>query len=299
MPNPTAPHLSTVNEFLPLVNSDLVVAMSDNVAADGTPIGSKKRRRLSPWSPGGGVDLERFSRCALINAALSVGALVTRDRRASGTFADNARQFLKEIFDAPSEEAASAFLCLAYYNTYSGEGLRADLYLVQAHSFCLNLNEFPLNLEICIEHLSHGRLKIDLRPNFHTWSNRRYQARRRGGGGRIPPVLHVANHVLSTLTQQGNRGLPAALQTNDPSRFEGGEEALLRCVQELVTCIRISERDTLARLICSSLVGLLLMLLGRRAESIAVAESVVEGVSPTPAIIRVMPLSWTATIVTS
>lgn len=41
------------------------------------------------------------------------------------------------------------------------------------------------------------------------------------------------------------------------------------------------------------------MLLGRRAESIAVAESVVEGVSPTPAIIRVMPLSWTATIVTS
>ena len=69
----------------------------------------------------------RFSRCALINAALSVGALVTRDRHASGTFADNARQFLKEIFDAPSEEAASAFLCLAYYNTYSGEGLRADL----------------------------------------------------------------------------------------------------------------------------------------------------------------------------
>lgn len=60
----------------------------------------------------------------------------------------------------------------------------------------------------------------------------------------------MANHVLSTLTQQGNRGLPAALQTNDPSRFEGGEEALLRCVQELVTCIRISERDTLARLIC-------------------------------------------------
>lgn len=41
------------------------------------------------------------------------------------------------------------------------------------------------------------------------------------------------------------------------------------------------------------------MLLGRRAESIAVAESVVEGVTPTPAIIRVMPLSWTATIITS
>lgn len=48
-------------------------------------------------------------------------------------------------------------------------------YLVQAHSFCLNLAEFPLNLEICIEHLSHGRLKIELRPNFHSWGNRRYQ----------------------------------------------------------------------------------------------------------------------------
>ena len=56
--------------------------------------------------------------------------------------------------------------------------------------------------------------------------------------------------MLSTLTQQGDRGLRAALQTNDPSRFEGGEEALLRCVQELVMCIRMSERDTLARLIC-------------------------------------------------
>lgn len=63
-------------------------------------------------------------------------------------------------------------------------------------------------------------------------------------------VLHVTNHVLSTLTQQGDQGLPAALQTNSPSRFEGGELALLECVQELVTCIRISERDTLARLIC-------------------------------------------------
>lgn len=41
------------------------------------------------------------------------------------------------------------------------------------------------------------------------------------------------------------------------------------------------------------------MLLGRRKESIAVAESVVDGVSPTPVIMRVMPLSWTATIVTS
>lgn len=63
-------------------------------------------------------------------------------------------------------------------------------------------------------------------------------------------VLHVANHVLSMLTQTGERGLPAALQANDPSAFEGGEGALLRCVEELVTCIRISERDTLARLIC-------------------------------------------------
>lgn len=45
--------------------------------------------------------------------------------------------------------------------------------------------------------------------------------------------------------------------------------------------------------------GLLLMLLGRREESIAVAESVAEGVTPTPAITRVMPLSWTATTVTS
>ncbi|CAN0430501.1 unnamed protein product, partial [Discosporangium mesarthrocarpum] len=111
-------------------------------------------------------------------------------------------------------------------------------YLVQAHSFCLNLEEFPLNLEICIEHLSHGRLKIDLRPDFHTWNNRRYQ------------VLHVASHVLSTLTQPGAEGLPAALQTGDPSRFQGGDGVLLRCVQELVDCIRMSEQDTLARLIC-------------------------------------------------
>ncbi|CAN0259586.1 unnamed protein product, partial [Hapterophycus canaliculatus] len=117
----------------------------------------------------------RFARGALVEAALSVGALVTRDRLAASGFAENARQLLKEVFDVPSEEAASAFLCLAYYNTYSGETLRADLYLVQAHSFCLNLAEFPLNLEICIEHLSYGRLKIELRPNFHSWGNRRYQ----------------------------------------------------------------------------------------------------------------------------
>lgn len=68
-----------------------------------------------------------YARAALINAALSVGALVTRDRRAAGVFAERARQHLKEIFDAPSEEAASAFLCLAYFSTYSGESLRADL----------------------------------------------------------------------------------------------------------------------------------------------------------------------------
>lgn len=66
----------------------------------------------------------------------------------------------------------------------------------------------------------------------------------------IIQVLHVANHVLSMLTQTGERGLPAALEANDPAAFEGGEGALLRCVEELVTCIRISERDTLARLIC-------------------------------------------------
>lgn len=63
----------------------------------------------------------------MVEAALSVGALVRRDRAASGGFAENARQLLKEIFDCPSEEAASAFLCLAYYNTISGEALRADL----------------------------------------------------------------------------------------------------------------------------------------------------------------------------
>ena len=68
-------------------------------------------------------------------------------------------------------------------------------------------------------------------------------------------VLHVANHVLSMLTQTGDRGLPAALQANDPAAFEGGEGALLRCVEELVTCIRISERDTLARLICRCAAG--------------------------------------------
>lgn len=56
-----------------------------------------------------------------------MGALVTRDRVAAVGFAENARQLLKEIFDVPSEEAASAFLCLAYFNTYSGEALRADL----------------------------------------------------------------------------------------------------------------------------------------------------------------------------
>lgn len=60
----------------------------------------------------------------------------------------------------------------------------------------------------------------------------------------------MVNHVLSMMMQTGDRGLPSALQANDPSAFEGGEGALLRCVEELVTCIRISERDTLARLIC-------------------------------------------------
>lgn len=54
---------------------------------------------------------------------------MTRDRRSARFYADGARQCLKEIFDIPSEEAASAFLCLAYYNTYSGEGLRADLWV--------------------------------------------------------------------------------------------------------------------------------------------------------------------------
>lgn len=39
------------------------------------------------------------------------------------------------------------------------------------------------------------------------------------------------------------------------------------------------------------------MLMGRRHESLRVAESVVEGVSAIPAIVRVMPLSWTATLI--
>lgn len=69
----------------------------------------------------------RLARGALINAALSVGAHVTRDRQRATVSADRARQCLKEIFDVPSEEAASAFMCLAYYNTHSGRGLRADL----------------------------------------------------------------------------------------------------------------------------------------------------------------------------
>lgn len=63
-------------------------------------------------------------------------------------------------------------------------------------------------------------------------------------------VLHVANHVLSTLTWQGERGLLAALQKNDPSLFDGGEAALLRCVHELVWCMRISDNNALTRLIC-------------------------------------------------
>lgn len=68
-----------------------------------------------------------FAKRALVEAARSIGALVMRDRVAAGGFADSARQLLKEIFDTPSEEAASAFLCLAFYNTYSGQALRADL----------------------------------------------------------------------------------------------------------------------------------------------------------------------------
>lgn len=52
------------------------------------------------------------------------------------------------------------------------------------------------------------------------------------------------------LTQQGEQSLPASLKMNDPARFEGGEGALLRCVTELVGCIRVSEQDTLARLVC-------------------------------------------------
>lgn len=51
---------STVNEFLPLINSELVMAMRKNVAADGTPIGSRKRRVSSAWSSGPDVDLERW-----------------------------------------------------------------------------------------------------------------------------------------------------------------------------------------------------------------------------------------------
>lgn len=68
-----------------------------------------------------------MARGALVNAALMVGALVTRDWSAAGGFAATARQCLKEIFDTPSEETASAFLCLAYYNHNTGENLRADL----------------------------------------------------------------------------------------------------------------------------------------------------------------------------
>lgn len=49
----------------------------------------------------------------------------------------------------------------------------------------------------------------------------------------------------------------------------------------------------------SSFMGLLQMVLGHREDSIATVESVVECVSVMPAIIRVMPLSWTAAIITS
>ncbi|CAN0477239.1 unnamed protein product, partial [Discosporangium mesarthrocarpum] len=56
-----------------------------------------------------------MARGALLNAVLSVGALVMRDRGSVG-YAAEARTCLKEVFDTPSEEAASAFLCLAYYN---------------------------------------------------------------------------------------------------------------------------------------------------------------------------------------
>lgn len=68
-----------------------------------------------------------MARSALVNAALMVGSLIKRDRPSAVAFAHRARQCLKEIFDFPSVEAASALLCLAYYSHNTGDKRGADL----------------------------------------------------------------------------------------------------------------------------------------------------------------------------
>lgn len=66
----------------------------------------------------------------------------------------------------------------------------------------------------------------------------------------ICKVLHVVNHVWSTKSEPGDRGLAQALEAGHPSVFDGGEGVVLRCIEELETCIKISERHTTAQFIC-------------------------------------------------
>ncbi|CAN0129155.1 unnamed protein product, partial [Phaeothamnion confervicola] len=224
-----------------------------------------------------------MARKALVEGAMSVGSLIVRDA-AADSYAASARGYLKEVFDQPSAEAAAAFLCLAFYNMYAGESARADLYLVHAHSFCLNLEEFPLNLELCIEHLSHARLHVELRPNFRQWREGHYR------------VLHVVSHVLSTLKQASfwAIGLASALGIGGRALGRRGDGALRTCVAELIECMRISVHEAVARLICSSLAALLLVMLGQRPQAAAVAESITGLVETTPVVVQVMPLCWSA-----
>lgn len=58
---------STVNEFLPLINDDLVMAMGQNLTTDGTPMGNRKRRNSSVWPSSQNVDSER---CACFGGGL-------------------------------------------------------------------------------------------------------------------------------------------------------------------------------------------------------------------------------------
>jgi Fungal Zn(2)-Cys(6) binuclear cluster domain len=226
-------------------------------------------------------------RDAELVTALAIGALICNQVVAE-QYLVAARNFLAAAVHASDGSASSnailaPLLCMmAYFWLYKGDIQMKDAYLQQAVQFSLvtapdysdsTATPTQLRLKLCMEHLDYKRAAVMM-------AHEQLQLHPR------LVALNVISCVLRDMPVWLNAdvGLPLALQYS---------QHLTQCT----TAIDTEDGNELPILVCTSLNTLLLTLLGRHAEAMAVTGHIPVLLQTNPTAIKGMPIVWELSLV--
>jgi Fungal Zn(2)-Cys(6) binuclear cluster domain len=274
-------YLSTVARLLPLCDAKSLQAcmLTRKQTAQAAAMLTRPTSRQEP--PPDTV------RDAELIAALAIGALICNQVVAEH-YLVAARNFLAAAVHASdgslsANAALAPLLCMmAYFWLYKGDIQMKNAYLQQAVQFFVALapnytdstaTPTQLRLKLCMEHLDYKRTavmmahdQLQLHPRL--------------------AALNVVSCVLRDMPVWLNAdvGLPLALQYS---------QHLTECTSAVDT----EEGNELPVLVCTSLNTLLLTLLGRHAEAMAVIGHIPVLLQTNPTAIKGMPLVWELSLV--